>query len=294
MKKNRRQETGKKRSQLGSICYRFSKNKMAMLGLIIFLVVLFFAVFADLFSNYELQAVKQDVYSKFAAPGSENHLLGADAYGRDIFSRIIFGARLSLRISLTSVVCAVVIGTIIGAICAYYGGLVDGIVMRIVDVFLAIPTTLMAVTVVAALGTSINNLIIALTIALIPPFIRIVRSTVLQLKGSDYIEAARAYGTSHIRIILTHILPNAIGPIIVQATLNLANTLLSIAALGFIGLGVPSPTPEWGTMLAEAKSTMRDYQFLVVIPGVAIALTVLAINLIGDGLRDALDPKLKN
>lgn len=287
-------KTGKKRSQIGAICYRFSKNKMAMFGLAIFLIVLFFAIFAPLFASYDLQAVKQDVYSKFAQPGSEGHKLGADAYGRDVFARVIYGARLSLRISLTAVLSAVVIGTIIGAICAFYGGIVDGIVMRIVDVFLAIPATLMAVTVVAALGTSINNLIIALTIALIPPFIRIVRSTVLQLKGSDYIEAAKAYGTSNLGIILTHILPNAIGPIIVQATLNLANTLLSIAALGFIGLGVPSPTPEWGTMLAEAKSTMRDHQFLVVIPGVAIALTVLAINLIGDGMRDALDPKLKN
>ncbi len=283
----------RKKSQFASICRRFSKNKMAMLGLFILLIVVFFAVFADVFADYEQEAIKQDVYSRYSEPGGE-HLLGADAYGRDVFARIIFGARLSLRIALTTVLASVIVGSIIGSACAYYGGLLDGIVMRIVDVFLAVPSTLMAVTVVAALGTSINNLIIALTISLIPPFIRIVRSTVLQLKGSDYIEAAKAYGSRDLSIIFTHILPNAVGPIIVQATLNLANVLLSVAALGFIGLGVPSPTPEWGTMLAEAKSQMRYYPYLVIFPGIAIALTVLAINLIGDGLRDALDPKLKN
>lgn len=283
-----------KRSQFGSICYRFSKNKTAMLGLLLFLVVLFFAIFADEFADYEALAVKQDVYSRFCAPGTDGHILGADAHGRDIFARIIHGARLSLKISVASVLSAAIFGTFIGSIVAYYGGALDTIVMRLVDVFLAIPSTLMAVTVVAALGASVTNLIVALSIAMIPPFIRIVRSTVLQLKGSDYIEAARAYGSKGIRIILKHILPNAIGPIIVQTTLNLANVLLSVAALGFIGLGVPSPTPEWGTMLAEAKANMRDYPFLVIIPGAAIALTVLSINLIGDGLRDALDPKLKN
>ena len=284
----------RKKSQIVSICHRFSKNKMAMLGLALFLIVIFFAAFADVFADYDAEAVKQNVYDRFAAPGENGHLLGADAYGRDVFARIIFGARLSLRISLTTVIAAVIIGSIIGAISAFYGGLLDGVIMRIVDVFLAIPSTLMAVTVVAALGTSVNNLIIALTIAMIPPFIRIVRSTVLQLKGADYIEAARAYGTKDAGVIFNHILPNAIGPIIVQATLNLSSVLLSVAALGFIGLGVPSPMPEWGTMLAEAKAQMRYYPYLVIIPGITIAITVLSINLIGDGLRDALDPKLKN
>ena len=166
--------------------------------------------------------------------------------------------------------------------------------MRIVEIILALPIPLMAVSVVAALGTSTTNLIISLTISMVPPFVRIVRSAVLQVKGSDYIEAAVAYGSKDMRIILTHVLPNAIGPIIVQATLNLASVLLSVAALGFIGLGVPSPQPEWGTMLAESKAQMRYYPWQVIIPGVAIAVTVLSINLIGDGLRDALDPKLKN
>ena len=214
-----------------------------------------------------------------------------DAYGRDLFARIIFGARLSLVISLTTVGASMVLGCLIGSLCAYYGGWLDAITMRIVDIFLALPMTLMAVTVVAALGTSTTNLIIALTISMIPPFVRIVRSAVLQVKGSDYIEAAVAYGSKDMRI---HVLPNAIGPIIVQATLNLASVLLSVAALGFIGLGVPSPQPEWGTMLAESKAQMRYHPWQVIIPGVAVAITVLSINLIGDGLRDALDPKLKN
>ncbi len=283
----------RRRGRFASICLRFSKNKMAMLGLILFLVVVFFAVFADAFADYDAQAIKQNVYEKYESP-NEKHIFGTDSYGRDLFARIIFGARLSLIISLSTVGISLVLGCVLGALTAYYGGLFDSIVMRIVDVFLAVPMTLMAVTVVAALGSSIPNLILALTISMVPPFVRIVRSAVLQVKGSDYIEAAKAYGSGSARIIMTHVLPNAIGPIIVQATLNLASVLLSVAALGFIGLGVPSPTPEWGTMLAEAKEQMRYYPYLVIIPGVAIAVTVLAINLIGDGLRDALDPKLKN
>ena len=289
-----RSQTVKRRGQLASICYRFSRNRMAMLGLVVFLIVVFFAVCAPLFANYEEEAIRQNVYEKFFNPGEGGHLLGTDAYGRDLFARIIFGARLSLLIALSTVGLTLVAGCLLGSLCAYYGGALDTIVMRIIDVFLALPMTLMAVTVVAALGTSITNLIIALTISMIPPFVRIVRSAVLQVKGSDYIEAAIAYGAKDLRIILSHVLPNAIGPIIVQATLNLASVLLSVAALGFIGLGVPSPQPEWGTMLAESKAQMRYYPWQVIIPGVAIAVTVLAINLIGDGLRDALDPKLKD
>ena len=293
MRKTEDNSQPKRRGRVASICFRFSKNKMAMLGLVMFLIVIFFAVFANLFADYEADAIKQNVYIRYNLPSIE-HIFGTDGYGRDLFARIIFGARLSLIISLSCVGISLVIGCILGSLAAYYGGILDNILMRIIDVFLAVPMTLMAVTVVAALGTSIPNLILALTISMVPPFVRIVRSAVLQVKGADYIEAARAYGSGSVRIILTQVLPNAIGPIIVQATLNLASVLLSVAALGFIGLGVPSPTPEWGTMLAESKEQMRYYPYLVLIPGAAIALTVLAINLIGDGLRDALDPKLKN
>ena len=287
------QNKPRRRGQFASICLRYSKNKMAMLGLIIFLIVLFFAIFAGLFADYNFDAIKQNISDRYQRPNSV-HILGTDAYGRDIFARIIYGARLSLIISLSTVMISLVAGCILGALCAYYGGLLDSIIMRITDVFLAVPPTLMAVTVVAALGTSIPNLILALTISMVPPFTRIVRSAVLQIRGADYIEAAIAYGSKDAYIIFSHVLPNAIGPIIVQATVNLASVLLSVTALGFIGLGVPSPRPEWGTMMAENKAQMRYYPYLVVIPGIVIAATVLSINLIGDGLRDALDPKLKN
>lgn len=287
------QNKPRRRSQFGSICLRYSRNKMAMLGLIIFLIVLFFAIFAGLFADYDAEAIKQNIPDRYQRPNAV-HILGTDAYGRDIFARIIYGARLSLIISLSTVMISLVAGCILGALCAYYGGLLDSIIMRITDVFLAVPPTLMAVTVVAALGTSIPNLILALTISMVPPFTRIVRSAVLQIRGADYIEAAIAYGSKDAYIIFSHVLPNAIGPIIVQATVNLASVLLSVTALGFIGLGVPSPQPEWGTMMAENKAQMRYYPYLVVIPGIVIAATVLSINMIGDGLRDALDPKLKN
>lgn len=209
----------KRKSQLGSICLRYSKNKMAMLGLVLFLLVVFLAVFAGVFANYEMDAIKQNVLERYQAPNME-HIFGTDAYGRDYFARILFGGRLSLVISMTTVVGSMVIGCIVGATCAYYGGLFDSIIMRVVDVFMALPTTLMAVTVVAALGTSIVNLIIALMISQIPPFIRIVRSAVLQVKDSDYIEAAIAYGSQDRRIIFIHVLPNAIGPIIVHLQSN--------------------------------------------------------------------------
>ena len=284
----------KRRGQFASICYRFSRNRMAMLGLAVFLAVVFFAAAAPMFADYEADAVKQNVYAKFFSPGQEGHILGTDMYGRDLFARIIFGARLSLLISLSTVGASLVLGCLIGSLCAYYGGWLDTVTMRIVDIFLALPMTLMAVTVVAALGTSTTNLIISLTISMVPPFVRIVRSAVLQVKGSDYIEAAVAYGSRDMRIILTHVLPNAIGPIIVQATLNLASVLLSVAALGFIGLGVPSPQPEWGNKGAGGNAPVPYYPRQVIKPRPAIAVTVLSINLIGDGLRDALDPKLKN
>ena len=297
MKKNievmNEQNKPKRRSQFGSICLRYSKNKIAMLGLIIFLIVLFFAIFAGLFADYDAEAIKQNIPDRYQRPNAV-HILGTDAYGRDIFARIIYGARLSLIISLSAVMISLVAGCILGALCAYYGGLLDSIIMRITDVFLAVPPMLMAVTIVAALGTGIPNLILALTISMVPPFTRIVRSAVLQIRGADYIEAAIAYGAKDAYIIISHVMPNAIGPIIVQATLDLASVLLSVTALGFIGLGVPSPQPEWGTMMAENKAQMRYYPYLVIIPGIVIAVTSLSINLIGDGLRDALDPKLKN
>lgn len=283
----------KKRSQLGSIWFRFRKNKLAMFGLALLVLMVFFAVFAGAFADYEEDCVEQNMTDRLKI-SAEGHILGTDPYGRDMFARIIYGARISLTICVSTVLISMLIGSLLGAVAAYFGGIVDSVIMRMADILLAIPQMLMAVTIVSALGSSVVNLGVALTISMIAPFSRIVRSSVLQVKGQEYIEAARAYGSKDGRIILRHVLPNAVGPIIVQATLNMANTLLSISALGFIGLGIPAPMPEWGSMLSDAKAMMIYHPYLVIYPGVAIILTVLSFNLIGDGLRDALDPRLKN
>ncbi|MEA4846733.1 MAG: ABC transporter permease [Clostridiaceae bacterium] len=283
----------KKRSQIKSIWLRYKKNKLAMFGLIMLVMMVLCAVFADFIVNYEADAVSQDMKIRLMSPNRE-HIFGTDQYGRDIFARIIFGARISLMVGLATVSLSLTAGAIIGAAAGYYGGKADNILMRIMDVLLAIPGLLMALAVVAALGPGLVNLIIANSITRVPQFARVVRSAILSIKGQEFIEAAKACGTKDSRIILRHILPNAIGPIIVQATLNMGTTILGIAALSFIGLGIQPPTPEWGSMLSDARSQMRYYPYLVVVPGIAIMLAVMSFNLIGDGLRDSLDPKLKN
>ena len=286
-------DTTKKRSQIKFIWHRFKKNKLAMIGLFMLIVLTILSISAPLLRDYDKDVISQDVKIRFQSPNRE-HILGTDQYGRDIFARIIYGGRISLSMGFAVVAIAMLFGSIIGASAGYYGGKIDNILMRIMDVFLAIPQILMAMAIVAALGTDIKNLLMAMTIANIPKFARIVRSAILQIRNQEFIEAARACGTSDARIILKHIIPNAIGPIIVQATLNIAQTIIGIAGLSFIGLGIQPPKPEWGTMLAEAKSQMRNYPYLVIVPGLSIMMAVLAFNLIGDGLRDALDPKLKN
>ena len=227
-------------------------------------------------------------------PPSLEHLFGTDQYGRDIFMRMLFGARISLFVGLIAVAISLSAGALIGAVAGYYGGRVDDILMRIMDIFLAIPSTLLAISIVAALGTNLLNLLLAMAISYMPSFARIVRSSILTVKSQEYIEAARACGTSTFRIILRHIIPNAMGPIIVQATLTVARIILGISSLSFVGLGIQPPTPEWGTMLSEGQSQMRYHPYLILIPGAAIALAVMALNRSGDGLRDALDPRLKN
>ena len=263
-----------------------------MLGLIIFLMMIFMAAYVSIFGDYE-KAITMDMPNKLQTP-SAAHLFGTDQFGRDILMRMMFGARISLSVGLLTMVLSLVVGSLIGAAAGYYGGKVDNLLMRIMDVFLAIPSTLLAISIVAALGQGMFNLLLATAVSQIPAFARVVRSAILTVKGQDYIEAARAYGTRGGRIILRHILPNAMGPIIVQATLNIARTILGISSLSFVGLGISPPTPEWGSMLSEGKTMMRYYPHLILIPGAAIALAVMSLNLIGDGLRDALDPRLKN
>lgn len=283
----------KKRSQLKSIWVRYKKNKLAMFGLALFMAMVLIAVFADFIVDYDVDAITQNIKNKLRSPYSE-HIFGTDQYGRDLFARIVFGARISLFVGLVTVALSLTAGSIIGAVAGYYGGKIDNILMRIMDIFLSIPSIIMAIAIVAALGQGLTNLLIALSISKIPQFARIVRSSILSIKGQEFIEAAKACGTKDRRIIVKHIIPNAIGPIIVQATLNMATTILAIAGLSFVGLGIQPPTPEWGSMLADARSQMRYYPYLVVIPGIAIVMSVLSLNLIGDGLRDALDPRLKN
>ncbi|MEA4892022.1 MAG: ABC transporter permease [Peptococcaceae bacterium] len=283
----------KKRSQWGGVWLRFKRNKLAVFGLCLFIVLAVLALSADLIADYEMDVVTQNIKNRYQ-PSSTDHLFGTDQYGRDVFGRIIFGARISISIGLVAVASSVLIGAICGSAAAYYGGKVDAVLMRIMDAFLAIPSTLLAIAIVSALGSSVVNLVLAMSVSQIPKMARLIRSSVLGIMGQEFIEAARACGTSDARIILRHILPNAVGPLIVQTMQTVAGTILTIASLSFIGLGIQSPTPEWGTMLSEARPVMRYYPMLAIYPGIAIMLTVMSLTLIGDGLRDALDPRLKN
>ena len=283
----------KKRGQLSIIWNRLRKNKLAMLGLAILVVMVALAVCADWIADYDTNVTGMNMAERLQTP-SAKHWFGTDSYGRDVFARIIHGSRLSLSLSIFAMLAAVAIGSIIGAIAGYYGGRVDDVLMRLMDILLAIPPMLMSISIVAALGHSMVNLMIALSLAYIPVFARVIRSSILTVKGQEFIEAAKACGTSNARIILRHIIPNAIGPIIVQATLAMGSTILIISSLSFMGMGIQPPQPEWGTMLYEGRDLIRTSPYLVIFPGIAIALAVLSLNLLGDGLRDALDPRMKN
>lgn len=283
----------KKKSQIKAIWIRLRKNRLATFGLIVYLLMLVIVICADLYLDYENQAIAQDLSIRFQSPSSE-HILGTDQYGRDVLARVIYGGRISMFVGLATVCVSLTLGSIIGACAGYYGGKIDNILMRTMDAFLAIPNTLMAITLVAALGTSVFNLILAMGISQTPRMSRIVRSSVLSVLGQEYIEAAKACGTSDARIIFRHILPNAMGPILVQVTQTVARSVITISSLSFIGLGISEPTPEWGSMLSEAKSQLRYHPYLAVAPGVAIVMSVMSLTLLGDGLRDAMDPRLKN
>ena len=288
-----RENVYKKRSQLGSVCRRFAKSRTAMAGLVILVLLVLTALCYPLFLDYAQDVVGQNIRERLQTPNLV-HPFGTDQYGRDVLARVIWGTRISLSASLVIITVATVFGALFGALAAYYGGKVDNLIMRMMDVFYALPFNLMAICIVASLGNGIFNLGLACVIWVIPSFTRVFRSAILPIRNQEYIEAARACNTTDWRILTKHILPNALGPIIVQATLNLAITILAIAGLSFIGLGIQSPTPEWGAMLSEGREQMRNYPYLVIFPGLAIMVSAMSLNLIGDGLRDALDPKLKN
>ena len=292
MKKNEKLAY-KKRSQLSLVWHRLSRNKLAMLGLAMMSVIVLLAVFADVIADYNKVVVGMNMLERLQTP-SLKHWFGTDGYGRDVFARIIHGSRLSLTLSIVSMSVAVAVGSLIGAISGYYGGKIDDVLMRLMDMLLAIPPMLMSISIVAALGRSMVNLMLALALAYMPVFARVIRSSILSVKGQEFVEAAKACGTSDARIIMRHIVPNAVGPIIVQATLAMGSAILTISSLSFMGMGIQPPQPEWGTMLYEGRDLIRTSPYLVVFPGLAIAVSVLSLNLLGDGLRDALDPRLKN
>ncbi|MCD1147392.1 ABC transporter permease [Peptoniphilus sp. KCTC 25270] len=278
----------KKSSRLGDFWKQFKKNKMAVFGSVVILLFVIVAIFASVIAPYAPEA--QDLMNRFQSPSSE-HFFGTDNFGRDVFSNVIYGARISLFIGLFATAISVFFGTIIGAVAGYFGGRVDNFIMRIVDIFLSIPSLVLAIAISAALGTGMFNLVLAVSLAGVTSYARIVRGSVLSVKEQEYIEAARIGGAKDLRLIFRHILPNCLGPIIVQATLGVGTAILSAASLSFIGLGVQPPTPEWGGMLASGRPYIRDYSHMTLFPGLAIALTIFCLNLLGDGLRDAFDPK---
>lgn len=280
------------KSQLGMIVFRFSKNKLAMFGLAVIVILALLCVAAPLYIDYE-SVYQQSMADRFILPCAE-HPLGTDQFGRDLFARIIYGGRISLLAGLVVVAMALVLGIALGGIAGYYGGRIDNVIMRICDVFMAVPRMLLSMAVVAALGQGTFKMLIALSIAAFPGYARTVRASIMTLRNQEYVEAAKCCGTSSARIIFKHVVPNGLGPVIVSATLGLGGTILAIASLGFLGIGVASPTPEWGTILSENRANIRYYPYLGLVPGMFIAISVMCLNFIGDGLRDALDPRMKN
>ena len=281
----------KKKSQWVDVWRRLRVNKMAMLGLFILVVLILTAIFADVIApeGYDNQVLKDRLL-----PPSLKYFFGTDNFGRSIFSRVVHGSRISLIIGFISVSIAAITGGTIGAIAGYYSGKLDNILMRLIDILLAIPSILLAISIVASLGPGLRNVMIAVGIGSVPSYARIVRASVMSYRDQEFVEAARAVGASDFRIILKHIIPNTIAPIIVQATLGVAGAILSAAGLIFIGLGIELPTPEWGAMLSGGRDYLRDNWYVATFPGLAIMITILSLNLLGDGLRDALDPRLKN
>ena len=269
----------KKPSQLKEIWRRFRKNPGSMIGLVMLCLIAFFLIFANLFASYD-SAVTQNLSQKLATPSAE-HIFGLDSYGRDLLARVLYGGRTSIAIAVLATLSSCVVGCALGAIAGYFGGKVDSIIMRGLDIFMSVPDILFTMAVVFALGANTVNLVIALTLAYFTNYVRLVRSQILSLSDLEYVEAAKAGGASSARIILTHIFPNAMGVIIVNTTLNVA-------------LGMPPPAPEWGQIISDAREYMRVAPHMLVFPALAIVITACSVNLVGDGLRDAMDPHLKS
>lgn len=281
----------KRKAKGADLAKALIKNKMSLVGGSIVLIYIILAVLAPLISPYDPYEI--DLVNKLQPPSSD-HIMGTDDKGRDIFSRILYGSQLSLAVGFVSVFIGALFGIVLGIVSGYYGGWVDTIIMRFIDVLLAFPGLLLALAIVSALGPSLINVMIAVGVFSIPTFARIVRGSTLSVKKMEYIDAIRVLGASDLKIIFVHILPNILSPIIVQGTLRLATSILSVAGLSFLGMGAQPPTPEWGAMLSDGRDFLFTAPHIALFPGIAIALIVLGFNLFGDGLRDALDPRMKN
>ena len=281
---------GKKHSQWRDVWLRLIRNPSAVVCLVIVLLLVLTAIFAEQVAPYDY--AQQNPEHQFEYPSAE-HLLGTDNYGRDLLSRIIFGGRISLLVAVLAVAMSLIVGGLLGATAGYFGGTYDSAVMRVMDILMGIPSFLMAVCVSAALGSGVVTTAIAIAITGVPSYARLMRASVLTIKGNEFIEAATALGNSDMRIILKHILPNVLSPIIVQSTLNIGTFIMAISGLSFVGLGVQPPIPEWGSIMSAGRSFFLDFWPIVTFPGIAIIITLFAFNILGDGLRDAMDPKLR-
>ena len=272
------------------IWYELKQNRRAMFGLFFILLLVVTAIFADQIAPYGMR--EQNLSNALQFPNA-THWLGTDDLGRDILSRMIYGTRVSLTVGVSAVALSLIVGGILGVVAGYYKGWIDTLIMRFCDILLSIPSILLAIAIVASLGSSLRNLIIAIGISNIPVFARIIRSGVISVKEQEYIEASQALGANDLRIIFKHIIPNVLSPIIVQSSMGIASAILSAVGLGFIGLGLEASIAEWGTMLNSGRGYIRTHYYLTLYPGLLIMLTVLSFNLLGDGLRDAIDPKMR-
>ena len=281
-----------KRTQMGEIWHRLKKNKGAMVGLAIVVVFALIALFADVMFDYDTQIAGYNLRARFIKPCLE-HPFGTDEMGRDLFARLLYGTRYSVSIAVASVVFGVCIGMPLGAMAGYLGGKFDLISMRLLDILRSIPGILLGIVIVAWLGQSTMNLIIAIGLGMVAPLASATRAAVLTVRNAEYVESARSIGISEWRIVMFHILPNCLSTIVVQITLRIAMAIINASGLSFLGLGVPIPSPEWGALLSAGRAYIRDASYLTLFPGLAIMTLVLSLNLLGDGLRDAMDPKLR-
>ena len=282
-------ETLERHSQFVDIWRRFKRNKLAVFGMGLAVFLILMAVFANFIAPYDPAAISTD---RLASPSLEP-LMGTDNYGRDLFSRIIYGARVSLLISLMALVFSLIIGIGLGATAGYFGGWYESVIMRICDILMCIPGMLLAVCISSLLGIGEVNTAIAIAVSGVAPAIRMIRATVLQIRSQEFVEAAKATGSSQLKIIFHEILPNILSPLIVDSTMRIGGNILQISGLSFIGLGVQSPTAEWGSIMSDGQEFITTFWPMITFPGIAILLTVFAFNVMGDGLRDALDPRLK-